>query len=228
MIRTGPESQIIGSMRCTRSIAFAFALLNAASVACGQAETGTAVDTETPVASGPRIGSPSPTLTSNLLGTGNCTDTPSGTSTEPLGYDNVVLQIPPGWLRVSPGPSETVLLQLNAPNSYANNPTVIRVQSFIGPISEKNPHDAATDRAAQDPQADAASVTDCSAAGGAVAFYKYARGGTLGYQFLLMRADSQYAGLVRLYGVAVEGSGGLDPDAITDAKKLLGSWRWGA
>ena len=130
-------------------------------------------------------------------------------------------------MQVSTGASETVALQIKAPPRYANQPTTIKVQTFIGNYYGQTAHSVAVSWANQNPNADSSSITDCSAAGGDAAFYKYAGNGVVGYQFFMVRVDTQYQRLARLWGLNIEGTGGLDPSSVADAMRVLGSWQWG-
>lgn len=150
----------------------------------------------------------------------------SGTASQPLGQDKVVVDVPPGWTQVWTGASETVALQINAPPGYTNQPTTIKVQTFMGNYYGQTAHGVAVSWANQNPNADASSITDCSVAGGDAAFYKYAGNGVVGYQFFMVRTDTQYQRLARLWGLNIEGTGGLDSNSIADAVRVLGSWQW--
>jgi hypothetical protein len=163
-----------------------------------------------------------------VLATGNCVAPASGTASQPLGQDKVVVDIPPGWTQVSTGASETVALQIKAPPSYTNQPTTIKVQTFIGNYYGQTAHSVAVSWANQNPNADSSSITDCSVAAGDAAFYKYAGNGVVGYQFFMVRVDTHYERLARLWGLNLEGHGGLDSNSVADAMRVLGSWRWAA
>jgi len=200
----------------------------AALAACGRHNSGIA--TASPSSSTPAASSTTPTPTASpgyALGPGNCVATASGTASQSLGQDKVVIDIPPGWTQVSTGASETVALQINAPSGYANQPTTIKVQTFIGNYYGQTAHSVAVNWANQHSTADSNSITDCSVAGGAAAFVKYAGNGVVGYQFLLVRVDTQYQRLARLWGLNIEGTSGLDSNSVADAMRVLGSWQWG-
>jgi hypothetical protein len=137
-----------------------------------------------------------------------------------------VVDIPSGWMQVSTGQSETVALQINAPPGYANQPTSLKVQTFIGNYYGQTAHSVGVSRASQNPNADSSSITDCSVAGGDATFFKYAGDGVIGYQFFMVRVDTQYQRLARLWGLNLEGKG-IDPKSVADAMRVLGSWKWG-
>jgi hypothetical protein len=187
-----------------------------------------------PTASSTRI-SPQPAASSTPLatnnayafGANNCTAAASGVPTEALGTDKVVVDIPSGWSREPSGYSDTIVLQVDAPAGYADAPTTIVIQSFIGDYSGKTSHDAAVQWVVNHPSsADSNSVADCSVGGGPAAFVRDTRDGHLSYHVFLTRIDNQY-NVTRLWGLYVDGTGGLDPNAIVDAKEMLGSWKWG-
>ncbi len=124
------------------------------------------------------------------------------------------------------GLSETVALQINAPATYAYNPTTITIQSFIGNYSGKTALSVARDWVRQHQYADPNSIAKCSVANVDAAFARYSTNGLVGYRVFLIRIDQQTAGLARLWSLTVEGSGGLGADTIADAKRVLGSWQW--
>jgi hypothetical protein len=164
--------------------------------------------------------------TGYALGPGKCVAPASGTASQPLGQDKVVVDIPRGWTQVSAGASETVALQINAPAGYPDQPTTIKVQTFIGNYYGQTAHGAALSWASQHSSADSNSIMDCSVADGAAAFVKYAGSGVVGYQFFMVRVDTQYQRLARLWGLDLEGTGGLDSNSVADAMAVLGSWKW--
>ncbi len=181
----------------------------------------------TATASGARTQSPIPPSTPNpfQFGQGDCTAPASGTATEALGTDKVVVNIPTGWTRVPPGRTETILLSLQAPAAYSNAPTTIWLQSFSGP-QLLSAHDEAMRDAQQNSQVDPQSVADCVVGGSDAAFYKLAKDNRVAYQIYVTHF-SPNAGVTLLYGLRLEGQLGLDPKAIADAKMVLGSWQWG-
>jgi hypothetical protein len=170
------------------------------------------------------------------LRAGDCTApaTAAGTSSESLAYDKVVVTIPPGWTPNTPKQTEVVALRLLAPASYAYRPTTIDVQTFIGNFNRWTVHEIAVMWAKDNPDADT-TVSDCAVAGGHAAIVRYAgrshilsgNSYVVGYQILFLRKDTQDPNLTRMWGLLIEGTGGLDPSAVVDAKTVLGSWKWG-
>ena len=158
---------------------------------------------------------------------GDCT-TPSGsaTATEPL-RDNfhVVVGIPDGWTREPPNPTETQLLVIDAPKSYSHQPTTIEVLSLLGYFPNESPRDIAPEYygPSQHPTVPSieliGDVTDCRVQGDQAAFFQYSQGDRGGYLVLFLHRHY-------VYGVRVEGFGGVDPRAVRSAKQVLGSVLW--
>ena len=95
-----------------------------------------------PLASPP---SASPSANPSLFNTGDCTLAPvAGTTTGPL-PDNfkVVVTIPESWTPTNGARSETLLLLLNAPASYSNQPTQIGLHSLLGYFATQTPEELA-------------------------------------------------------------------------------------
>jgi hypothetical protein len=194
---------------------------------CGRIHDG-GTATASPTTSPASSSTPTPTASpAYAIAPGNCVAPASGTASQPLGQDKVVVDIPPGWTQVSTGASETVALQMNAPPGYANQPTSIRVQTFIGNYNGQTAHSVAVSWASEHSIADSNSIADCSVAGGAAAYVQYRGNGLVGYQFFMVRVDAHYDRLARLWGLNLEGTGGLDSNSVADAMRVLGSWRWG-
>jgi photosystem II stability/assembly factor-like uncharacterized protein len=168
-----------------------------------------------------RIATPGTTLPAPPPATGTCTDQPSGPSSAPSG-DNfkVVVRVPDGWTASAPGATETTLLMLDAPSSYSNQPTRISLHSFIGRYRPETLEQIAADfyGSGQNPQL-VGQVTGCTVGGEPAVFFKYTQGDHAGYFVLFVHY--QY-----LYGIQLDGVGGVDPRAWQDAKKVLGSWTW--
>jgi hypothetical protein len=164
---------------------------------------------------------------------GDCTSPPgsAATATEPLADNfHAVVDIPDGWTREPPNPSETQALVIDAPKSYSQQPTTIEFLSLLGYFpSQYFPSQAPRDIARQyygpshHPTVPSiqliGAVTDCGVQGASASFFQYSQGDRAGYLVLFLHAHY-------LYGVRVEGFGGVDPLAIRDAKQVLGSVRW--
>jgi photosystem II stability/assembly factor-like uncharacterized protein len=168
-----------------------------------------------------RIATPGTNVPASPPATGTCTDQPSGPSSAPSG-DNfkVVVRVPDGWTASVPGATETTLLMLDAPSSYSNQPTRISLHSFIGRYRSETVEQIAADfyGSGQNPQL-VGQLTRCTVGGEPAVFFKYTQGDHAGYFVLFVHY--QY-----LYGIQLDGVGGVDPRAWQDAKKVLGSWTW--
>ena len=159
---------------------------------------------------------------------GACTLPPGSgaTATAPLGDNfHLVVQVPNGWIRKPLGASETQLLVLEAPANYSYRPTTIEVLSLIGYFPHQSPRDIAPSYYGPSvhpgvPSIDpVGSVSDCQVVGDAAASFHYLRGDRTGYFVLFLHFNY-------LYGVRVEGLGGIDALAIRDAQQLLGGLEW--
>lgn len=146
--------------------------------------------------------------------------------TEPLGDNfHMVVGVPNGWTRQPVGATETRLLLIGAPRSYKNLPTTIEVLSLFGYFTNQSPRDVAAWYYAPSLHPDVPSVelvgpvSDCQVQGVPAVAFQYVQGDRSGYLALFLHYNY-------LYGVRVEGLGGVDPLAIRDAKQLLGSITW--
>jgi hypothetical protein len=133
------------------------------------------------------------------------------------------------------------MLLLDAPSTYTNGPTRIALLSLIGNFQSQTPDNVAKQfygpaPAGGHPEFAAQlvdQVSDCTVAFGPAAVFQYraqrsqmpngsgTAGQFSGYMVVFLHA---YFG----YALRLEGSDGLDPHAIGDAKKILGSWTWRA
>jgi hypothetical protein len=147
-------------------------------------------------------------------------------ATEPLA-DNfrMVVGVPDGWTRKPVGATETKLLLLGAPSRYKFLPAKIEVLALIGYFANQSPRDLAPLFYGPSAHADIPSVdlvgtvSDCQVQGVPAAALQYVQGNQSGYLVLFLHFNY-------LYGVRVEGLGGVDPLAIRDAKQVLGSITW--
>jgi len=146
--------------------------------------------------------------------------------TEPLG-DNfrMVVGVPDGWTRKPVGATETKLVLMDGPSRYKNLPTTIDVLSLIGYFPNQSPRDLAPLFYGPSVHPDVPSidlvgtVSDCQVQGVPAAAFQYVQGVRSGYLVLFLHDNY-------LYGVRVQGLGGVDPLAIRDAKQVLGSIAW--
>ncbi len=164
--------------------------------------------------------------TMNAFRAGDCVAQPTGSPTAPLGDKfQVVVRVPVGWTQKPPSPSETDLLILNAPSSYSNQPTRLQILSLLGYYQTETVDQLAQQYYGPSVHATVPSVqlvgavTHCTVAGEAAAFFQYRQGNRSGYLVLFLHFHY-------LYGLRLEGDGGLDPQAVGNAKMILGSWQW--
>jgi len=126
--------------------------------------------------------------------------------------------------------TETLLLELTAPDAYGFPPTRIVFQGgAVGPVHTifgpgATAHSIAQQRAdsiAQEtsPSAVAGPVRDCSVGGEAAAAYGFSNGTISGFYIYSVRSDG-------LFEAFLFGSGGLGDQAIQDCLAMLGSIEW--
>jgi hypothetical protein len=132
------------------------------------------------------------------------------------------------------------MLVLSAPSNYSNLPTKIALESLIGRFPSETPDDVAAQWYAPAPPGGhpefnvtlVGQVMDCTIAGGPAAVFQYTAQGSQmvggngagpfdGYMFVFLHKDFAYA-------LRLEGTSGLDPRALKNAKAILGSWTWTA
>ncbi len=125
--------------------------------------------------------------------------------------------------------TESLLLELTAPASYGFAPTRIRLYAFpfdvltdFGPTATA--HSLATDettshRRITSPQLQTTAVSDCTVALEAAGTFGYADGGELGYWLLVIHQD-------RLFGIKLQGAGGIADPGIRDTLSMLGTIAW--
>jgi hypothetical protein len=156
---------------------------------------------------------------------GSCIDQPSGPASAPL-RDNfkVVVRIPDGWTAEPPTENayETRMLVLDAPSRYGNQPTKIYLHSFVGGAYSSGTIEqiAARYYGSSGSRELVGQVTWCAAGGDPAVFFKYTDGQHAGYIVMFLHYHNY------LYGIQLEGVGGVDPRSWEDAKKVLGSWTW--
>lgn len=186
-------------------------------MSCGDQSTGSSPTSASPLSSGSPL---------NYFRANDCVDQPSGSRTAPLGDNfHVVVRVPSGWTKVPPHPTETELLGLDAPSGYSNQPTRIQVLSLMGYFQTETVDQLAQQYYSPSYHENVPSgqlvgtVTDCPVAGEPAAFFQYIQGNVSGYLVIFLHFHY-------LYGLRLEGAGGLDPQAARDAKRILGSWEW--
>lgn len=156
---------------------------------------------------------------------GDCVATPlsSATRTQPLhDYYGTTVQPPQGWTREAQGASESELAVFDPPASYSSQPIKLRVLNPMGyypstPVNQVIKRFIGPDDGT--PIVLVGEVGDCTVQTDSAAFLQYTQGSRAGYMIALLHFGS-------LYEVQLEGSGGVDQNAIQDTKQLLGSWQW--
>ncbi|HEY1420301.1 MAG TPA: hypothetical protein VGG90_06285 [Candidatus Dormibacteraeota bacterium] len=147
-----------------------------------------------------------------------------------MGNDQISVEIPTGWTETaSTGPSETLLLQLNAPPIYGSDNVVLQLHSYLGPRAGSTSHHELEIDAANLVTASrwtvVGSITDCSVGGEDASFVEFSHGGTVEFRvYVLHHPDQQYP---LLYVIVIAGQGSIDDQSMLDAKRVMGSWNWG-
>jgi hypothetical protein len=130
----------------------------------------------------------------------------------------MIISIPAGWtLNTTSGFGEE-LFDLTAPAGYSNSPTIISVVSLFGDVPHHSPTYYLTNQT-QNFYTVVGHIQQCDITGDSAAFVQYARASNAGYLVLWIH----YA---VVYELILEGSSGIDPAAIQDAKGLLASVSW--
>jgi len=128
--------------------------------------------------------------------------------------------------------TETLLLELTAPDAYRFAPTKISFRGgAVGPVHTiygpgATAHSIAQQRAASiaqetSPHAVAGTIRDCTVGGEAAAAYGFNNETISGFYIYFIHKDGLF--LVFLFG-----SGGLDYRAVQDSLAMLGSLTWAA
>jgi len=192
------------------------------------------------VASGVRSPSPSPIIsplptptgTNPRLAAGDCVAVPAGNRTQPMGDDQVSVQVPPGWTdttsTLNPARLEAPVLQLSAPADYGNSNVVFVLTNFLGPRPGSSSHhelEVFVTMANQGNWKVIGSIVDCSVAGELASFVELAHDSTIEYWvFVLHHPDQPFP---YLFVAKIIGQGGIDDRSMLDAKRVMGSWTWG-
>jgi len=198
----------------------------------------TAFVSATPSASSTASSSPSASPTASPAVT-DCVAQPTGAAAGPF-RDNfhVAVRIPNGWMAQPPTASEIDMLVLAAPTAYSNQPTKIALQSLIGRFTSQTVADVAAMWYAPAPPNGhpefnvtlVGQLMHCTVAGSAAAVFEYTSmrsqvvggngaGPFAGYMFVFLHEGFAYA-------LRLEGTSDVDPQALQDAKAILGSWTW--
>ena len=222
-----------------RPVAWVAALaLLGLSNACGSTNDGSG----TSAASPGRTASPSampvqPVPDATQLTASNCSGSPPTIAPRPLGR-YFTIRPASAWTETpAPQHTETLLLELAAPNAYGFEPTLLQFHSLLGPVhtvygQEATAHSIAQQHAAaiaqeSSPDAVAGSVSDCRVGGEAAAAFgvsgalNLSSGTTKGSFFELYFVHNDL-----LFEVILVGNGGVSNQAIQDSLGMLGSLTW--
>jgi len=205
----------------------------ALSGACGRPPAGADVSS-TPTASATRTESPSPSVPpvpdASQFVVSNCAGSAPNTPPRSLGR-YYTIRVVPGWPDTGDYVhTETLLLELTAPQSYGYGPTKIQFHSDLGPVHtvyspQATAHSIAQQHAtsiAQDtgaPQAVAGAVKDCAVGGEPASVFGFSDGTNAGYRLYTVRHDL-------LFEIHLFGNGGVSSQAIQDSLGMIGSLTW--
>lgn len=125
--------------------------------------------------------------------------------------------------------TETLLLELTAPQTYLSAPTTIQFHSDLGAVHTAYGPQATAHSIAQK-EADsvvptisvsgvAGQVSDCTVGGEPAAAFGFSAGAYEGYFIYVVHSDV-------LFDVVVLGFGGVSSEAIHDSLGMIGSLRW--
>jgi hypothetical protein len=192
--------------------------------------TASAPRTQTPSPEPSPVQSPLPVPEPSLLTASDCSGPAAGTAPRSLqGYYTV--RLVSTWVDTGDyNHTETLLLELTAPESYGYPPTKIQFLGGPGPVhivygAGATAHSIAQARARtvahdmNDPQAIAGAVSDCSTGGEPAAVFGYSDVTIVGYQLYVVHKDF-------LYVIRLSGTGGISSPAIADALEMIGSLTW--
>jgi hypothetical protein len=126
--------------------------------------------------------------------------------------------VPQGWIQRSTSGFDATIFQLVAPSTYLNAPTTIDIASLFQDIPYKSPMDLITG-ITQVNYTLVGQIQTCIIGGDSAAYTQYTLGSRAGYMVLWVHLSVAYS-------LILEGTGGLDPKAIQDAKGVLGSLSW--
>lgn len=203
--------------------------------ACGRVPVNSG---ETTPASAARTASPSlapsPTTTqplpdSRLLTASNCSAAAAASQPRLLGR-YYTIRPTPNWADTGDYQhTETLLLELTAPNVYGFAPSRVDFVSDLGPVhtvygAGATAHSIAQQHAASiaqetSPHAVAGTISDCSVGGEAAAAYGYSDETDSGFYVYVVHNDA-------LFKVILFGAGGVSNQAIQDSLAMLGSLSW--
>jgi hypothetical protein len=181
----------------------------------------------TPVSASPTTVRLVPDVT--RLTASNCSG-PAATSPPQLLGSYFTIRAAPNWTKTGDYQrTETLLLELTAPETYLSAPTTIQFHSDLGAVHTAYGPQATAHSIAQK-QADsvvptlsvsgvAGQVSDCTVGGEPAAAFGFSAGTFEGYFLYFVHGDG-------LFEVVLLGVGGISNDAIHDSLGMIGSLRW--
>lgn len=213
-----------------RSIAFCFLATLGVITACGRVpDSGVLTSPST----GQTTASPSPSANPTAFAPGDCTyPSGGGTTIGPLGAHDMYFTIPSGWVQEDFTPaaddSQGTYALLKAPPQYGSGTTEIRIGRSPD-VSEPYPAGTTAEQVVRknyDAQVRSANgaVIACSVDGDSAAYIPVTLdspriGPTSGYWVTWLHNGY-------IFGLDLEATTGPAPQAIEDAKKILGSVTW--
>jgi hypothetical protein len=184
-----------------------------------------------------RTASPQTAPDATLLTASNCSGPQPSTTALQLGRYFTIRPASQWTETPAPQHTETLLLELAAPNGYAFEPILIQFHGLLGPVHtvygpQATAHSIAQQHAAaiaQDwsPDAVAGPISDCRVGGDAAAAFgvsgdlNSASGTTNGKFFWVYVVHNDL-----LFDVILVGTGGIDNQAVQDSLGMLGSLIW--
>ena len=212
-------------------------------VGCGWTSDGSRTSAGSPARTGTSSASPSSTTPpqavpdATQLTAHNCTGPSPSTTTRQLGRYFTIRPASEWTETPPPQHTETLLLELAAPNAYGFEPTLIQFHSLIGPVHTRYGQDATAHSIAQEhaaaiaqewsPDAVAGSISDCRVGGEAAAAFgvsgalNLSSGTTKGSFFWIYFVHNDL-----LFEVILVGNDGVSNQAIRDSLGMLGSLTW--
>jgi hypothetical protein len=170
------------------------------------------------------IGAPQlPPLDPSRLTASKCSGSPPQASSSDLHY--LTVRLDPRWTDTSKdaGPTETRLIELTAPRTYGDVPTMMEFHSLLGPGNLTSAHSLAYEwRSTRHSNASSSrttDITDCVVGGEPAALFGYSYAGQLGYEVYVVHKGFGFA-------IFLFGSGGVSDTAIRDALGMLSSIAW--
>jgi hypothetical protein len=204
-------------------------------VACGQADSGLATTTASAArsASPSTVASPSasaePVPDATRLTAANCSGAAATSAPRLLGRYYTV-STAPNWTDTGNyQQTETLLLELTAPQAYGLAPTRIQFLSDLGAVhvsygAGATAHSIAQRHAASianetAPAEVAGTVRDCTVGGDPAAAFGYSNGSNTGYRLYVVHGDL-------LFEVILDSVGGVGDQATQDSLGMIGSLKW--